>query len=60
VIKEDGTYGQDKFYRFSATYDKPVMLCPVHGPEGYDIYSKGIPSVALERFFFLVSEGICK
>lgn len=60
VIEVDGTIGIEEFYRFSATYDKPVLLCPIHGPEGYEIYSKMLPAAALERFFLVVSEGVCK
>jgi len=53
-----------KMHRFSAHYDKPVLVnwCPVHGPEPipYDIYSIQLPPESLDRFLVEVSLVTCK
>jgi hypothetical protein len=62
IMNEDGTQGTEKFYRFDAAYDKPVMWCPLpgHGFESYELYSKGLTPAIMERFFLSVAEGTCK
>ena len=57
----DGKEITQSMYRFSATYDKPVMLCPIHGAEGFELYSKNLPPIALENFLLPVEAAVeCK
>jgi len=61
ALDPNGNVVTQQMYRFSATYDKPVMFCPRHGPEPFEIYSKGLPPIALENFLLPVDAAVeCK
>lgn len=64
-MDKDGNPIKLKTYKFSASYDKPVVYfwCETHkmfeGPVPYVIYSQGLPPAALEGFYLPVEQGKC-
>jgi hypothetical protein len=51
----------DKYYRFSAEYDKPGFKCPEHGIDTYEIYSETLPKELMSSFFVRKSDATsCK
>jgi hypothetical protein len=41
----------EKYYRFSAEYDRPLFLCEVHGIDTYEIYDPSVPERFMDSFF---------